>query len=100
MGTTVVRETTAISTTSTSRTRTLSSATRPGKTCLTAPDGIGLVDLDTLTPLTNADTKVGMRLLVTMTPRPSPLVDEEHKALHLLAAELDRVGMKGDQVRY
>ena len=38
-----------------------------GKTCLTAPDGIGLVDLDTLTPLTNADTKVGMRLPVSYT---------------------------------
>lgn len=39
-----------------------------GKTIMTAPEGIGLVDLDTLTPLTNADTKEGMKLLVTMTP--------------------------------
>lgn len=33
-----------------------------GKTIMTAPEGIGLVDLDTLTPLTNADTKEGMKL--------------------------------------
>ncbi|MFR3290892.1 MAG: hypothetical protein ACLTSG_11930 [Lachnospiraceae bacterium] len=57
-----------------------------GKTCLTAPEGIGLIDLDTLTPLTNADTKVGMRLLVTMTPAHPNWWDEEHQGLHLLAA--------------
>ena len=58
------------------------------------------VDLDTLTPLTNADTKVGMRLLVTMTPAHPHWWDEEHKAYTCWLPELERVGMKGDQVRY
>ena len=71
-----------------------------GKTCLTAPEGIGLIDLDTLTPLTNADTKVGMRLLVTMTPAHPNWWDEEHKAYTCWLPELERVGMKGGQVRY
>lgn len=71
-----------------------------GKTCLTAPDGIGLVDLDTLTPLTNADTKVGMKLLVTMTPAHPNWWDEDHKAYECWLPELERVGMKGAQVRY
>lgn len=71
-----------------------------GNTCLTAPEGIGTIDLDTLTPLTNADTKVGMRLLVTMTPAHPHWWDEEHKAYTCWLPELERVGMKGDQVRY
>lgn len=71
-----------------------------GKTCLTAPDGIGLIDLETLTPLTNADTKVGMKLLVTMTPAHPNWWDEEHKAYTCWLPELERVGMTGSQVRY
>lgn len=71
-----------------------------GNTCLTAPEGIGLIDLDTLTPLTNADTKVGMRLLVTMTPAHPNWWDEDHKAYTCWLPELERVGMKGGQVRY
>lgn len=71
-----------------------------GKTCLTAPEGIGLVDLDTLTPLTNADTKEKMRLLVTMTPAHPNWWDEAHKAYECWLPELERVGMKGKQVRY
>ena len=62
--------------------------------------GIGTIDLDTLTPLTNADTKVGMRLLVTMTPAHPHWWDEDHKAYTCWLPELERVGMKGDQVRY
>ncbi|MEA4963137.1 S-methyl thiohydantoin desulfurase domain-containing protein [Lutispora sp.] len=71
-----------------------------GKTCLTAPEGIGLVDLDTLTPLTNADTKEGMHLLVTMAPAHPNWWDEKHKAYTCWLPELERVGMKGKQVRY
>lgn len=71
-----------------------------GKTCLTAPEGIGLVDLDTMMPLTNADTKEGMRLLVTMTPAHPNWWDEDHKAYTCWLPELERVGMKGGQVRY
>ena len=71
-----------------------------GNTCLTAPEGIGTIDLDTLTPLTNADTKEGMRLLVTMTPAHPNWWDEDLKAYTCWLPELKRVGMKGDQVRY
>ena len=66
----------------------------------TAPEGIGLVDLDTLTPLTNADTKEGMKLLVTMTPAHPNWWDEDHKAYTCWLPELERVGMKGKQVRF
>ena len=71
-----------------------------GTTRLTAPEGIGLLDLETLTPLTNADTKVGQRLLVTMTPAHPNWWDEDHKAYTCWLPELERVGMKGGQVRY
>ena len=71
-----------------------------GKTIMTAPEGIGLVDLDTLTPLTNADTKEGMKLLVTMTPAHPNWWDEDHKAYTCWLPELERVGMKGKQVRF
>ena len=71
-----------------------------GATRLTAPEGIGLIDLETLTPLTNADTKVGMKLLVTMTPAHPNWWDEDHKAYECWLPELERVGMKGAQVRY
>ena len=71
-----------------------------GETIMTAPDGIGMVDLDTMTPLTNADTREGMRLLVTMTPAHPNWWDEDHKAYTCWLPELERVGMKGKQVRY
>ena len=51
-------------------------------------------------PLTNADTKVGLRLLVTMTPAHPNWWDEEHKAYTCWLPELERIGMKGGQVRY
>ena len=41
-----------------------------------------------------------MRLLVTMTPAHPHWWDEEHKAYTCWLPELERVGMKGDQVRY
>ncbi|MEY8387699.1 DUF917 domain-containing protein [Oscillospiraceae bacterium 38-13] len=71
-----------------------------GKTVLTAPDGIGMVDLETLTPLTNADTKVGMKVLVTMTPAHPNWWDPQRKPNECWLPELRKVGMKGDQVRY
>jgi len=71
-----------------------------GKTCLTVPEGIGLVDLDNLYPLTNADTKEGMRLLVTMSPAYKNWWDEEKKPYECWLPELERVGMKGGLVRY
>ena len=70
------------------------------KTIMTVPEGIGLVDLDTLTPLTNADTKVGMKLLVTMTPAHPNWWDAERKPYECWLPELNRVGMVGDLVRY
>lgn len=71
-----------------------------GNTVMTAPDGIGMVDLDTLTPLTNADTKEGMRVLVTMTPAHPNWWDPQRKPYECWLPELKKVGMKGDQVRY
>ena len=71
-----------------------------GNTVMTAPEGIGLVDLDTMLPLTNADTKVGMNLLVTMTPAHPNWWDAERKPYECWLPELHKVGMKGDQVRY
>lgn len=71
-----------------------------GKTIMTAPDGIGIIDLETLTPLTNADTREGMRVLVTMTPAHPNWWDAERKPNECWLPELKKVGMKGDQVRY
>lgn len=71
-----------------------------GKTIMTAPEGIGLVDLDNIYPLTNADTKEGMRLLVTMSPADPHWWDEEHKPYTCWLPELRKMGMEGDQVRY
>lgn len=71
-----------------------------GETIMTAPDGIGMVDLETLTPLTNADTEVGMKVLVTMTPAHPNWWDAEHKPYECWLPELKKVGMKGNQVRY
>lgn len=71
-----------------------------GKALLTAPEGIGLVDLDELYPLTNADTKEGMKLLVTMSPAHPHWWDEEHKAYTCWIPEIERVGYHGGQVRF
>ena len=71
-----------------------------GKVYLTAPEGICLIDLDTMTPLTNADTKEGMNVLVTMNPADSHWWDEAHKPYTCWLPELQKVGLKGDQVRF
>ena len=71
-----------------------------GATIMTAPDGIGMIDTDTLMPLTNADTKVGMKVLVTMTPAHPNWWDADRKPYECWLPELKKVGMKGDQVRY
>ena len=54
----------------------------------------------TLMPLTNADTKVGMKVLVTMTPAHPNWWDADRKPYECWLPELKKVGMKGDQVRY
>ena len=56
--------------------------------------------MDTLMPLTNADTKVGMKVLVTMTPAHPNWWDADRKPYECWLPELKKVGMKGDQVRY
>ena len=71
-----------------------------GETILTAPEGIGLIDLDNNLPLTNADTYQGMRLLVTMTPAHPNWWDPERKPYECWLPELEKLGMKGKQVRY
>lgn len=71
-----------------------------GKTYLTAPEGIGIVDLERLYPLTNADTKKGMQILVTMTPADPNWWNETHKPYTSWQPELEMAGYKGEPVRY
>lgn len=71
-----------------------------GNVKLTAPEGIGLIDLDNIYPLTNADTKEGMNLLVTMMPAHPNWWDEDHKAYTCWLPEFEKVGYTGGPVRY
>ena len=71
-----------------------------GDVKLTAPEGIGLIDLDNTYPLTNADTKEGMNLLVTMVPAHPNWWDEDHKAYTCWLPEFELIGYTGGPVRY
>ena len=71
-----------------------------GDVKLTAPEGIGLIDLDRTYPLTNADTEEGMHLLVTMMPAHPNWWDEDHKAYTCWLPEFEKIGYTGDPVRY
>lgn len=53
-----------------------------------------MIDMDTLMPLTNADTKVGMKVLVTMTPAHPNWWDADRKPYECWLPELKKVGMK------
>lgn len=71
-----------------------------GKVIMTAPEGIGIIDLDNIEPLTNADTKEGMNILVTMTPAHKNWWAEDAKPYAAWLPELRKIGLEGEQVRY
>ena len=71
-----------------------------GKVYLTAPDGICLTDLSTLEPMTNADVRIGMYVVVTMTPAHENWWNEELKPYQCWLDEIKALGFKGDPVRY
>lgn len=71
-----------------------------GKSYITAPDIISMVDLSTMTPLTNADTKEGMEVLVVMAPVDEKWWKEDCKAYLAWLEELRNIGFEGDQIRY
>lgn len=71
-----------------------------GKAYLTAPDIIGMVDLDTMMPLTNADVKESMNVLVIMAPVDERWWSEDFKAYECWLPELNKVGFHDKQVRF
>lgn len=71
-----------------------------GKAYITAPEVIGLIDFDNNYPLTNADTKVGMNLLVTLSPVDSRWWSEDFKAYECWFPELKKIGFDGKQIRF
>lgn len=71
-----------------------------GKSYITAPDIISMIDLSTMTPLTNADTKEGMEVLVVMAPVDEKWWNEDCKAYLGWLEELRNVGFEGEQIRY
>lgn len=71
-----------------------------GKSYITAPDIISMVDLSTMIPLTNADTKEGMDVLVLMAPVEEKWWREDCKAYLGWMEELRNIGFEGDQIRY
>ena len=71
-----------------------------GKVYLTAPDGICLTDLSTVEPMTNADVKKGMNVVVTMTPAHENWWNEDLKPYQCWLDEIKAIGFKGEPVRY
>ena len=59
-----------------------------------------MVDLSTMIPLTNADTKEGMDVLVLMAPVEEKWWREDCKAYLGWMEELRNIGFEGDQIRY
>lgn len=71
-----------------------------GKVAITAPELICLMDLDTMTPMTNADTKEGMTLGVYASPAHPYWWAEDKKAYECWLPLLEKVGYTGKQLRY
>lgn len=71
-----------------------------GKAYITAPDIISIIDLDTYTPLTNADTKAGMNILVTIAPVDELWWAEDFKSYECWLPILEKIGYKGKQIRF
>lgn len=70
------------------------------KVIITAPEIICFMDLETGEPLTNADTKVGMQILVALSPAESKWWKEDKRANECWLPLLDLVGYKGPQIRF
>ena len=71
-----------------------------GKAYISAPDIIGMVDIDSMIPLTNADTKEGMSVCVVMAPVDEKWWKEDCCAYKGWLKELRNVGFEGEQIRY
>ncbi|MBK5261628.1 MAG: DUF917 domain-containing protein [Peptostreptococcaceae bacterium] len=71
-----------------------------GKVYLTAPDIISTLDLVTGEPLTNADVKEGMEILVTASPVEKAWWAEDKKANECWLPLMKMIGYTGAQVRY
>lgn len=71
-----------------------------GKVAITVPELICLMDLDTMTPMTNADTKKGMTLGVYASPAHPYWWAEDKKAYTCWLPLLEKVGFTGKQIRY
>ena len=71
-----------------------------GRIRLTAPDIIGINDLNNNVPLTNADTREGMELLVTMCPAHENWWAPDRKPYQCWMEEIRAIGLDGIPVRY
>ena len=71
-----------------------------GTVHLTAPEIIGIHDLEAVEPLTNADTREGMELLVTMSPAHENWWNETRKPYECWMEEIRAIGFEGKPVRY
>lgn len=71
-----------------------------GKVHLTAPELICFVSADTCEPLTNAETKEGMEILVLLAPAYHQWWNEDKGAYHVWDHLLENLGYTGPMVRY
>lgn len=71
-----------------------------GHTIITAPELICMLDTDDYTPLTNADTKNGMRIFVGLSPAHPFWWTKDKKAYTCWTHLLNSVGYSGEFVRY
>ena len=71
-----------------------------GEAIITVPESICMLDVEDYTPLTNADTKVGMRIFVGLSPAHPYWWTEDKKAYLCWAELLKSVGYTGDFVKY
>jgi DUF917 family protein len=71
-----------------------------GDALITVPEIICLVDLDTMTPMTNAETSEGMRLGVYASPAHPLWWSEDCKAYECWRPILETIGYTGKLVKY
>ena len=67
---------------------------------ITAPELICQLDIDNYMPLTNADTKKGMRIFIGLSPAHPLWWEEDKKAYMCWEPLLKSVGYEGDFIRY
>lgn len=71
-----------------------------GEAFITVPDIIAMLDADTAYPLTNADTKEGMRVFIGLSPAHPFWWAEDKKAYKCWDHLFKKVGYKGDYIKY